>query len=348
VRKALVFSASGAIVLLAAAAVLRFAVVPNLQQLPANTDTTLHYTGTADVVDQAALAKGDLANAIRSGLPVTADQHVKALSTSGDTAVISDETTVTANGTRLAQLKHIWAVDRRTLAAAPVPAGSGAQEHEGLVVGFPLSPEARDYPYWDYPTQTKVTATYMRSERHADRDTYVYTTHASGPLKDQQVVAGLPTTLPKQVLVSFAAALPPAIGQGLQAQAAQLPDQIPIAYNATADATYWVDRATGYVVDVNQKQTVSASIPLGGATVPLANVFALDLKFTPASVSATSKDAATAAQGLFLLGTVGPAVIGGLGVLGAVLWLLGLVRRKSTTPEAPAEAPAGEAAPVKA
>lgn len=343
-RKAVVFSASGAVVLLAAAAVLRFGVVPSLLQLPADTDATLHFTGTADIVDQAALASGNLANAIRSGVPVTADQHVKALSVSGGTAVVSDETTVTANGSTLSRLKHVWAVDRRTLAAAPAPAGSEAQPHDGLVVGFPLAPEARDYPYWDYPTQTKVTATYLRSERRADRDTYVYTIHASGPLKDPQVVTGLPTTLPKQVLLSFAAMLPPALAQGLQAQAAQLPDQLPIAYASTGDATYWVDRATGYVVDVNQKQSVSASISLGGATVPLATVFALDLKFAPETVGATSTDAATAADGLFLIGTVGPAVLAGLGVLLGLLALLLRVRRKITAPEAAAEAPE----PVKA
>jgi len=160
-------------------------------------------------------------------------------------------------------------------------------------------------------------------------------------------VAGLPTALPKQVLLSFAAALPPAMQQGLQAQAALLPDQIPIAYAATGDVTYWVDIETGYVVDVNQKQTVSASLSLGGTTVPLANVFALDIKFTPETVSAVSKDAASAEQGLFLIGTVGPAVIGGLGVLLLLVAVLVGLRRKPKETAPPADTPA-DATPVEA
>jgi hypothetical protein len=345
VRKAVLFSASGAVVLLAAAAVLRFVVVPNLLQLPADTDTTLRYTGTADLVDQAALASGDLAKAMRSGVPVTVDQRVRVLSTKGDTAVVSDETTVNANGSKLSEMKHTWAVDRKTLHAVPAPAGTTVNAHEGLVAGFPLQPAARDYPYWDYPTQTRVTAKYERTERHADRDTYVYTMHAAGPLKEP--LPGLPATLPKQVLLTFAAALPPAMQQGLQAQAALLPDQLPIAYASTADATFWVDQATGYVVDVNQKQAVSASLSLGGTNVPLATVFALDIKFAPETVTATSKDAAAAEQGLFLIGTAGPAGLVGFGVLLLIVAIISM-RRKPEPAATPAPEAVGDTAPAEA
>jgi len=308
-RKIVVFSASGAVVLVAAAAVLRFAVLPGLAQVPADLDTTLHYAGTADVVDASALQSGNLAAALHTGVPVTVEQRIKAVSTSGSTVVLSDDTTATAAGATLLTAKHTWAVDRTGLDAAPAPAGSTAEQHQGLVVGFPLSPAAKDYPYWDYPTQSTVTADYQRTEEHGGTTTYVYVVHASGALKDPAIQAGVPTALPKATLLALAATLPAAVQSGLAGQAAQLPDQIPLTYTATNDATFWVDTSTGYVVDVNQKQTVAAAIALGPTSVPLANVFALDVKFTPDTVGAVADDAAAARSGLLLIGVVAPLVL---------------------------------------
>jgi hypothetical protein len=341
VRKSIVYSVSGAVLLLAAAGVVRLVAVPSLQQLPADLDTTLHFTGTANLLDASAMQTGDLAAAFRSNVPVTAQEHVRVISTRGRTAVVTDETSLAgAGGTKLVTSAHTWAVDRRTLDAVPAPAGSAAQPHEGLVVGFPLAPEPHSYPYWDSLTQTRVTADYQRAERHGGRRTYVYTVHASGALKDTALVAGLPTTLPKAVLLGLAGTLPAAVRDGLAASAAQLPDQLPLSYTATGDSTYWVDTATGYVVDVQQKQTVVASIPLGAAGVPLPPVFAVDMHFTPESIAATGRDAATAERGLFLIGTVVPAVLLALAVLLVLLAIWLAVRRNGRPADQPATAPA--------
>ena len=91
-RKIVVFSASGAVVLVAAVAVLRFAVLPGLAQVPGDLDTALRYTGTADLVDTAALQSGDLAGAMRTGVPVSVEERIRAVSTHGSTVVLSDET----------------------------------------------------------------------------------------------------------------------------------------------------------------------------------------------------------------------------------------------------------------
>jgi hypothetical protein len=322
VRKSTFFSVSGVVLLVAAAGAVRLVAGPSLRQLPANLDTTLHFAGTADLLDASAMQTGDVAAAFRSKVPVTAQEHVRVISTHGRTAVVTDETSLAgADGTKLATSTRTWAVDRKTLDAAPAPAGSAAQPHEGFVVGFPLSPKPHDYPYWDSLTQTRTTAAYQRTERHGERRTYVYTVDTKGDLKDTALVAGLPTALPKAVLLGLAGTLPATVRDGLAASAPMLPDQLPLSYAATGDSTYWVDAETGYVVDVSQKQTVVASIPLGASSIPLPPVFAVDMHFTPKSVDTASRDAATAQRGLFLIGTGAPV---GLLVLAVLLLLLGV------------------------
>ena len=88
-RKSTVFLAAGAVVVLAFAGLLRFVIVPGLQQLPDDLDTTLHYTGKADILDQAALLKGDMANGFKTGVPVTLEQRVRVVSSHGQTVVVT-------------------------------------------------------------------------------------------------------------------------------------------------------------------------------------------------------------------------------------------------------------------
>ena len=76
-RKSTVFLSLLAIIFVAAAAAGRFVVVPALKQLPANLDTTVHLSGTATVLNPAALLTGDLPNLLKTNVPVTVAEHVK-------------------------------------------------------------------------------------------------------------------------------------------------------------------------------------------------------------------------------------------------------------------------------
>jgi hypothetical protein len=326
VRKTPVFLTGGAVILLAAAAVLRLVVVPEVRQVPGDLDTTLRYAGSGDMLDLAALQSGDLSRVLRAGVPFTAEQRVRVVSTHDDTAVVSDGTTINADGAKLSATAHTWAVDRVTLDAAPAPSGTTVQPHEGLVFGFPLSPKPHDYPFWDTATQSRATAAYQRTERHAGRETYVYAVRANGPLKATDLVPGLPAALPKATLTALASLLPAATQQGLAASAAQLPDPLPLAYTATAEAMYWVDTATGYVVDVEQKQVVDAAVAMGGTTIPIMSAFSASLRFTPDTVSSIADDAAAAQRGLTVVGTVVPIVLVVLAVLLVLIAVL-LARR---------------------
>src|SRR5262245_21778425 len=77
---------------LVAAAILAWVVVPNRKQLPADTNTSRNFEGTAKLLlVPSALAAGDFRNALKSNVPVTADRTVKVLATDGSAAEVSDE-----------------------------------------------------------------------------------------------------------------------------------------------------------------------------------------------------------------------------------------------------------------
>jgi hypothetical protein len=122
--------------------------------------------------------------------------------------------------------------------------------------------------------------------------------------------------------------------------AAQLPDQLPLAFTSTNDTTFWVDTKTGSVLDVTEKQSIEAAMTIGPSSVPLTSVFALDAKFTPGTVKTNSDDAATAQRGLLLVGTVAPAVLLLLGLILAVLAVWS-ARRRRNSPQGQPPAAAG-------
>ena len=69
--------------MLAAAAVVRFAVLPAVDRVPANLDTTSAYAGTLSMVNPTAMAAGDATHAVLTNVPVTVRQHVKTIKVSG-------------------------------------------------------------------------------------------------------------------------------------------------------------------------------------------------------------------------------------------------------------------------
>jgi hypothetical protein len=252
-----------------------------------------------------------------TNVPVTAEQHVKAVEVSGKTVVMSSDTTVKGpDGSSILTSNHVYALDRVTLENATPPAGnSNVEAHTGLALGFPLTPEKKDYQYWDATTQTAVPAKYSEDDVRSGRNTYVYRVHAEGAIKDAKIQAMLPKALPKSILPGLARSLPQALQDILAQFLPALPDSLPLNYTSTTDMTFWVDQKTGVVIDVDQQQVIKAQLTGALASAPLPAAFDLNIKSTDDTVKANANDAAEAEQGLLLIGTYAPIALGGLGVL---------------------------------
>jgi hypothetical protein len=335
-RKSTITVAAIGVLAIAAAATLRFGVVPGLDEVPANLDLTGHYAGTASLLNSAALASGDTAHVFLTNVPVTATQHVRVTATDGSTAVMSSDITVSgADGSKLLAANHIYAVDRVTLEPAAAPAGSNAENHTGLAVGFPLTPKETTYQFWDSTSDTAAPATYTKTTTTNGRQTYVYAVHSAGPVKDPTTLAGLPAQLPKTALAALAPGLPAAQATQLTAALPVLPDSIPLTYASVTDVTATVDVATGWLLALTQQQTITASMNLPTGATPLAPVLSMTLTSTPASIADSVKDATDAANLLTLAGATIPAALAVFGLILVVLAIWLARRRRGTDADAP-------------
>ena len=333
-RKSTVLLTTGAIVLVAAAAVTRFAVFPAVDQVPANTDITAHLAGTANLLNASALASGDAAHAFLTNQPVTGTQVVKVTSTEGRTAVTSMTLTIHGpDGSTLVHATHVFAVDRVTLEPATAPSGSNAEPHTGLAAGFPLTPAKTTYQYWDTMTRTATPATYTKTDTLNGRSAYVYTIHAAGPIKDPTTLAALPPALPKTALAGLAARLPVAQQQALSTLLPQLPSAVPLTYSSSTDSQAWVDTETGYLLDLTEHQTITADRTTPAGAEPLGQVLDITLSGTSGTVAASADRAHTIATVLVLVGTVAPLTLAGLGLVLVILLVVLARRRPSNTPE---------------
>ncbi|MDT0268497.1 porin PorA family protein [Streptomyces sp. DSM 44915] len=321
-RSTWVLSGSAA-VLVAASVVTRLVVYPSVHQIPEDTDTTFEYTGTATLLNAAAVESGDLANAFLTDIPITLDRHVKVVETDGSTAVVTDDVVVTgADGTELSATSHRWAVDRENLGDVPAPEGSEAEEHQGLVISWPLDPKEQDYTLWDATTATEAPAVYDRTEEVEGRTAYVYVIEAAGALADPAMLERFPVALPRDVLAGIAQGLP-AEQQPDPALLAQLPEEVPLTYAASATRVAWVDSETGAVLNGTLEQSVVAQIQGPEGPVNLAPVSVLDVAGTEEGTKERADDADSNAQMLWLVRMAIPL---GLAAVAAVLVALAVWR----------------------
>ncbi|CAM5593815.1 hypothetical protein GCM10010261_50600 [Streptomyces pilosus] len=320
-RKSSWILTGSAVVLVTASALTRFSLHPALHQVPDDTRTTFRFEGSATLLNPAALEAGDFSKAFLADLPVVLDRSVEVRDTSGRTAVVSDGVVLRGrDGTELNSSEDVWAVDRRDLTERPVPAGSGAEEHEGLVISWPLEPERRDYRFWDTGTRKAVPARYDRTESVSGREAYVYVVEADGALADPSTAKALPPALPRQVVAGLAAALPTDRRPDAAVLAA-LPETVPLTYTSTTERRAWVDADTGLSLDGVLHQTVLARTTGGNGPVTLFPVTDVSVRGAEASVEKQADEAATTARLLWLVSTGGPI---GLLVLGLLLGFLAL------------------------
>ena len=339
-RSAVILGASG-IVAIVLGALVNPVAVPVVSKLPSNTDLTVHYSGTASLVDQAAAAKGDLAGAMKSGVPLTLDRHIHVVSTSGNTAIVADDQTLTITGLPPMPDDHLYAVDRTTVVAGPPPAGKTADPASGIPIGWPVGPSAHHaYRYYDPTTQTSAAFTYTGKATIKGRGVLDFqSTVPAAAVKDKVLLATLPATLPKSVAGALAPLLPKQTAALLTPQImAALPDAIPLAYTATTTVQADADADVGLPLAQHLQQQVILNVALPGlAPVPLLPVLSTDLQLTAASQQYLVNKANNAGFQLTVVKLVVPLV---LIAIGLVLLVLAYLKRKPKVRPTSAEPPA--------
>jgi hypothetical protein len=324
------------LILLIAAGLMAWWITPSyIARLPSSYDKTRTYDGTIHTLfDPAALASGNLAAALKTNVPGTFTERVRVQQTSGNSALVQDNRTITASGRKVVATTEHYAVDRTSLeATAPHPGDWHVNPATGLTVNWPLGAQKRDYTGWSYLTQTTTPLRYARQAQQRGITTYQYDSTVSPTLiKNSEVLGRLPASLPAPLVSRIAAAgIIPASDAASLARAFPHAASIPLSYLYSAHDTYFVAPATGLVVNVSNNETETAAIRLPtGKLIPLLPVLSDSYHASPSSLSSAVSDATNGSNTISTWGVVVPiiaAIVGFLLVLLAVLlWIFGRSR----------------------
>jgi hypothetical protein len=318
------------VLLIAAAAIIRFVVLPGQAQFPDDVDTTRTYEGTVSLLNAAAVGSGDFANLFLTDVPVTIDRTVQTIEVDGGEALVEDAQVMKApDGSTLLEMATLYTIDRKTMDAVPDFTDNGLPDRQGLVIGWPIGTEKEDYVGWsDDPAQT-VTLAYAGEEERGGITTYKFTS-SSGPEKivDPDMLANFPPALPQSFLTQAAPllGLPADMVAQLGAVLPALPDPVPLSYTYEFEAEYWVDPTTGVVVDTvkHDKRDVVLEADILPAPVPLTTVYDLNYTASAQAVEEAVDDAQSNGRLLAIFGTWIPlaGLVLGLLALGAGLFMM--------------------------
>jgi hypothetical protein len=326
------------VVLLAGAAVLHWAVVPAVAKLPSDLNKSSNYDGTAKVlVNPAALGPGGAANPISTNVPVTASRQVQVLASTGSAAEVSDKRTLnTAAGQPIGSTTHTYAVDRKSLEATDNhPSDWNVEPHQGIIISFPIGTNKQDYSGWVSDTQSTVPLTYTREETINGINTYVFQENLKAtPIKDKQVLATLPPSIPLNLLGSLP--IPDQVKSSLQQVLPSLGNPVDLTYTYSVNATYWVEPTTGRIVQVQREEIRDAGL----AKLPSAPgipVYDVTTHTNAASVTDAVNDAKHDKNAIDGLGNTLPIVLAAVGVVVLAVGILILVmaRRRPLPPVSP-------------
>ncbi len=330
-RKAAVTCGVIGVILLVVAALLAWWITPSfVARLPGNYNKTRTYDGTIHkLFEPAALAGPNPAAAIRTNLPATLTEQVKVLQTAGNSALLQDIRTIKAAGSQVARTDSHYSVDRKTLeATAPHPKSWVVTPAKGLTVSWPLGAKKQNYTGWVPLTNTTTLLKYVGEAKQGGITTYEYrATIPPTPIKNPQVLAGLPASLPTSLVPSLIRA-----GLVSPSQAASLATvfphatTIPLGYTYQATNTYYVAPASGLVVNVSNNETETAAVKLPtGTLAPVTAVLSDSYHASPSSLASAVSDANSSGSAISALGVDLPIAFLALGFLllvaAIILWM---------------------------
>lgn len=280
------------LLLVIAAGLMRWLVAPALAVLPADTDTTRVYSGTAStLLNPAGLAPGK--QLVLHGVPIQVVHRTKVMGTYHGAANVIDAKKVTAAGATVAQLAYNYSVNRSTLGASS-PLLPGTVPYSGLTFNWPIRTNPHNYTGWVQDTHRTAVLHYSGTAQRAGVKTYVYRINTPmEPLTDYQVLAGLPSVVPKSAFPFLISGLhlPPAQVTAIKRVLPSLPEMVPLSYGFRVNATYWVAPNSGIVVDLVQHEVRMVGIRNGSTFVPIAQATNWTFTSTPATLAAAASDA---------------------------------------------------------
>ncbi|WP_239346444.1 porin PorA family protein [Frankia sp. Cj5] len=330
-RRSSILLGTAGLLLVALALIERFAVVPILTRLPGDTNISFDFAGTGTLLNTKALASGDMAHVLQKDVPLTMERQVRVVSTSGDVAIIHDDSTLHAGPTVL-PASQVYAVDRSTLEATTPPAGVSVEVEpaSGLTVGFPIHPKAdNSYQFYDSVARQTVPVTYEGADgKYFGRSVGIYHAVSTGPVQDAELSHTLPAVLPKDKLAPLVSLLPADVQTKLLAANAALPNAIPMHYTVTKDLHVWIDTVTGLAVKETANEKILAGVSIDGQVVSLLPVLAVDLTVTPHSQEELARKSAAVARQLTMVEVIVPIV---LGALGLVLLAAAIIRQRRSS-----------------
>jgi hypothetical protein len=316
-RSSIILAVVG-VLLIVAAAVVRFAVVPSVTTLPEDLDVTLRFEGTYNGINPAALSGGE-GELLANDVPIEASRRVQAESVDGDTEIVSRTDTRTVGDGEPSVTQVLFNVDRETAAARPAPDGADdVTSAEGLVFTLPVDPSTAEgtYEYWDQYTMQSAPVTFEGEETFGGRDVNRYQSVADGELADPAAL-GLPASLPKSLAAlapDLADSVDPGLTADLDAALAALPDEVPIAWTSNTTTFVDADRELGATIAGGSTQVITGTLDFGG--YPVVVEFAtIDIYSTDDSIDERGSDVGDQSSLLNLVGTVLPIVALILGLL---------------------------------
>jgi len=309
------------VLLLASAGVVRFVVLPAVAKMPANSNTTNVYAGTARVLlNEAALAPGSKAPLLLYNLPLRINETVRVLKANGSAAVVDYRTTETAAGKSLPVMDDRYVVNRTTMAPSTSLSWPGLIATRGLTISFPIGTLQQNYTGWVQDTGRTTPLVFAGTASGVTLGTrsYAFGFQAdvfqqktpAAPITDRQELAALPSGIPKSEIPQLVSRLhlPTSEISRFASAFAKFPSMVPLEYTYAATYTYWVAPRDGVVVDLQATETRAVEFPASvlGVAVPIATVSEFVYTDTPGTLQARILEAKNDSSALTLAGTTVP------------------------------------------
>ena len=340
-RSSLVLAVVG-VLLIAAAALIRFVAVPSMTKLPTEIDSESTYTGSLQSFDPSKFALGD-------GVAFTVARHVDVEHVDGDLAVI---TTVAetqrpdGNSTSF----HTYAISRVDYTQRPAPEGFEVEDQKGaMTFSLPMNPDPDGNALYYTVTREPIPLEHVGDSVLEGRDVFELRGDRTAPIVDPEVLtpaqAGIAamagvgdgSVLPKQILGILAGFLPPEQAQPLTAALATQPDLVPVVLTADTTIEMDVDTRFGTPLRTVQDQTTVLNMKAGDELIPLLDLSRAVVSTDNASVANAASKLSSSENMLDIVAEWLPLLLTAIGV---VLIVVGIARRGRPAPTTP---PAGGA-----